>query len=673
MKALHYLLKGANKTHSTHANVFKYVKRFLITLVLTALVLNGLWFYGRTTAYERYLVGRNILTTYELMMRSAFTANKVAAERDEARQLMRWHDYHHAPITVPMLEYKNSPYYKMSARIAWRQIVEGLWVTGLLLLLLVALYVYGLYRKGKRASEKKVIAGIDKTSVKHLNRLLRKRKKRSPLPIGNTTYVKDTEIENTLAIGGTRMGKSVFMKWLTQKTITLGHKRVIFDVDGEYTELFYREGADVILNPRDERSPYWHLWAEADDEIDINNIATSLIAVGSASSNEKFWAKSAQNIFAAVANGLREQGNEDTEALLRYLFSLEHNNIAELVKGTESETLVAENLEKMTGSIKAVLSTHIKCLKYLRRAKQDEQAFSIRRWLQDDDNANSTLFISVTEDDLETFVPLISLWLDIAARAIRSLPKSRTRRVWFLYDEIDTLQYLPSLQKSLTKAAKKGGCFVLGAQSVAQFIKNYGRDEAEIIFDNCGTKLYYRIVGANSAKWAAMDLGEIEIEEEREGMSVPSQMRSGATISTNEQTRTIHAVPYSDIKNAEELTAYLNLPGDWPIVHVTFAYFPEKTVAKNIMRIDIQPLRVVIDDSEKREREKILKQTSPLNFLDAYKPDPTATVVDAEVVAQLAHASRRAKLPAIDTNVQTNDSTTATAEKVDTGDHDFHD
>lgn len=632
MSFITYCLKGANKVHATSTALSKHFSRLVVLVVILMLIINMIWFYTMTNSYERYLLGRNVNAWYQISLRQLFD-NKRSLDTPAIKALtMQWHTYQGRSERVSLLAYKMSPYYRLSAKMGWRRLRQGLWVSAGIVWLLLSLYLYSLYRRGKRSSEKTVLTGHDKTSIKNLNRLLKKRKCYSALPIGNTRYVKGSEIEHTAVIGGTRMGKSVFMKWLVQKTIKLGHKRVIFDLDGEYTELFYRKGIDVILNPRDKRSPYWHLWAEAHDEIDINNIASSLIPAGNKGGNDKFWATSSQNIFAAVANGLREQLCYDTEALLRYLFSLEHNNIAEMVKGTESETLVAKNLEKMTGSIKAVLSTHIKCLKYLRPKQPNESVFSIRQWLQNDDNQNSTLFISVTEDDFETFVPLISLWLDIAARAIRSLSKNRTRRVWFIYDEIDTLQYLPSLQKSLTKAAKKGGCFVLGAQSVAQFVKNYGQTEAEIIFDNCGTKLYYRIAGAHSAKWAAMDLGEIEIEEERDGSSISTQKKGGANVSTNEQTRITHAVPYSDIKNADKLTAYLNLPGNWPIVQVTFNIFPETIVAPNIVPIEIKPLRVT--DDVNHEKNTTLLEKPHLRFLEKYTPDPNAMVVDEDIVAR---------------------------------------
>ena len=70
----------------------------------------------------------------------------------------------------------------------------------------------------------------------------------------------------------------------------------------------------------------------------------------------------------------------------------------------------------------------------------------------------------------------------------------------------------------------------------------------------------------------------------------------------------------------------------------------------------------------------MLKQTSPLNFLDDYKPDPNTTVVDADVVAQLAQSSTIEKKElAIDTDIEAKKDTTATTERAETGTHYFHD
>lgn len=46
---------------------------------------------------------------------------------------------------------------------------------------------------------------------------------------------------------------------------------------GTFTSRFYNKDKDIILNPLDDRSPYWSIFNEAKNTIDFETIATALI------------------------------------------------------------------------------------------------------------------------------------------------------------------------------------------------------------------------------------------------------------------------------------------------------------------------------------------------------------------------------------------------------------
>lgn len=79
--------------------------------------------------------------------------------------------------------------------------------------------------------------------------------------------------------------------------------------------------------------------------------------------------------------------------------------------------------------------------------------------------------------------------------------------MWFICDEIPSLQRIPELAETIAEARKFGGCFVLGMQNTAQMIHVYGRELARSIFDLMNTRMYGRSPSAEMAKVVEDELG----------------------------------------------------------------------------------------------------------------------------------------------------------------------
>ena len=220
--------------------------------------------------------------------------------------------------------------------------------------------------------------------------------------------------------------------------------------------------------------------------------------------------------------------------LLQTLLTADLQSIQKYLKGTEAETLTSDKIEKTAVSIKSVLATYLKSLKYV---KDDGKAFSIRQWVQDDTAAN-WLFITSLGDRHETLKPLISSWLDIGVNALLSLPTSQTRRIWLILDELTSLQPLPYLTQTLSESRKFGGCAVIGIQNYAQLSKLYGNDGAREISALLNTRFMFRQPDPETAKWAAINFGESITDEVREGISYgASIMRDGISINRSRNSK----------------------------------------------------------------------------------------------------------------------------------------
>jgi len=116
---------------------------------------------------------------------------------------------------------------------------------------------------------------------------------------------------------------------------------------------------------------------------------------------------------------------------------------------------------------------------------------------------------------------------------MRSLSRSsNVPHIWFILDELTYFDNpIPSLIDGINTARSYGGCFVLGVQDMSALSKIYSKERSESIANNCNTKVFMKISGAETADWCSENIGKGEIEEWDEGISYgASEMRDGVNM-----------------------------------------------------------------------------------------------------------------------------------------------
>ena len=160
---------------------------------------------------------------------------------------------------------------------------------------------------------------------------------------------------------------------------------------------------------------------------------------------------------------------QDLQKLIRVLIKDDLKAFSAFFKGTEAAPYTHGDGEKMTLSIRATLASNLQSLRYL---KSTQTGFSIRDWVSQDHT--SWLFLKAKPDQRETLRPLITGWLDTALNALMTLPPDHDRRLWFVMDELPSLQRLPSLETMLSEGRKYGGCALSEIQNCPQIARLYG-------------------------------------------------------------------------------------------------------------------------------------------------------------------------------------------------------
>jgi len=517
--------------------------------------------------------------------------------------------YWYAPTGTPMLlkmtlaQVFKDPYMiamseQLLSELQWAALISG--AACLAVFLAVTWYIVGI---GRRESEDEYLSGMlltDKPA--EVNQLLRKNGELSDLRVGDLHMVRMAEVMNFLMHGTIGVGKSTLIRWLLDYIRKRGDRAIIYDSGCTFTETHYNPATDFILNAHDERCANWHLWGECVDAVDYDNMSASLIPVEGES--DPFWVSSSRTIFADLAIRMSVDPDRSIEKFLRTLLSLDMKSLRGYLANTPSANLVEEKIEKTAISIRSVVTNYAKSLRYLQGLDNGvKPPFTIREWMTKEEHDNSWLFISTQARHRKSVRPLISLWVSLATMMLQSMGENSDRRVWFIIDETPSLQRIPELAETLAEARKFGGCFVLGMQNMAQLVHVYGRELAKSIFDLMNTRMYGRSPSAEMAKVVEEELGNQRKRKIREQNSYGlDQVRDGVSLGKDEVNNPI--VDYEQVMRLPNLSFYVRLPGEYPVVRLKLKYREQKKhhpglIERNIRDALSPELEKVIQDNER--------------------------------------------------------------------------
>ncbi|MDP9014455.1 MAG: type IV secretion system DNA-binding domain-containing protein [Pseudomonadota bacterium] len=374
------------------------------------------------------------------------------------------------------------------------------------------------------------------------------------------------ETKHFKLIGTTGTGKSTAIQEILRTALRRGDRAVIADPDGGYLDRFYDRGrGDLILNPFDQRSVKWDLFAEIENGYDVDQLARSLIPDHEGS--DRSWRGYARTFFSAVTRQVHQGGEKDVGELYRLLVVADVNELRTLVRGTPAQPFLDEHNSRMFDSIRSVTSSAVGALDYI--AQQDAPQFSIRSWVQR--QSPGVLFVPYRAGQVAALRSTISAWMRLAifeAMNLEVQPEERegeeSRRLWFVVDELDALGQIDGLKDALARLRKFGGRCVLGFQSIAQVSSTYGQGDAHTIVENCGNTLILRCSaseGGGTARFASQLIGEREVLRTTVSRS-RRQTEFLGSVSRSEHFNVEPAVLPSQIEQLPDLTGYLKHASD---------------------------------------------------------------------------------------------------------------
>ncbi|EOX4359235.1 type IV secretion system DNA-binding domain-containing protein [Vibrio cholerae] len=418
-------------------------------------------------------------------------------------------------------------------------------------------------KRGKEIKEDKYIRGAKLVSAEKLKGEIVEKHGVSDLTLGDFPLPTGFSKKHTLISGTTGAGKSTALTHLLKAIRARGDRAVVYDKKGEFVEMFYRDGVDHILNPADSRSHQWTPWEEMASPFDADWIAETLLpSSNSNSGSEKFFTSAARAVVSAALQNLYLDGPKSLLSLLRATAWNDLELLKELVAGTPAATYFNEDNERTLESIRSTIVDGVRPLRLLKEENK-KGFFSIRDWIAEGDEPNaddSWLFLPVRESEIEIQKPLISTWIQAAAKGLMARGVNNERTLWIVVDELPSLKKIPALSMLMAEGRSFGAAVVLGIQEINQLEEEFGKNTSKTILGLCSTQLHFRLNNADTAEWVSKVLGEAEREEVDEDLNYSADdIRDGVRVSSKRQNRKI--VLPSEIMDLPDLSCFAKIWG----------------------------------------------------------------------------------------------------------------
>lgn len=432
---------------------------------------------------------------------------------------------------------------------------------------------YFLFR-GKQSKEKVRLSGIGELRDTQLAARLKLSGKASSMHIGKIPLLKQKVSDHMLICGVTGSGKTNCLKQTLNQIRKRGERAVVVDTTGSFVSHFYRKGKDILINPYDSRSVQWNPWCECSKDYHYEQLVNSLIP--SMQYFDNFFPEAGRAVLYSALRKAAFLGETDIREFVSSLLRKSIGELYEDLRDTDAAVYVDPKGDKTTVSVRATISNSIR---HFRPLKSSNNPFSIRDWVLSKEQSDQWLFISCTTEQRKSINNLMSVWFSIAMNAIKARnPEEKLDPIWFVIDEVHSLQKLEYLEESLVEIRKYGGSLVLATQNLSQLDQLYGHHSTKAMIDQCGTKVCFRQGDADIARRMSKFFGEEEFSEVQEGLSYGAhEMRDGVSLSKIKKTKP--TVSPSKILELNNLEAYVKLSGRIPAAKTKMNYTPSKKIA----------------------------------------------------------------------------------------------
>lgn len=576
----------------------KYLRNILIGLFLLQFLASAGLFYSFIYQSENIISTQNIYVTKEVAL-NYINPIKPDTYKTQIGQFIASHkfDFEVNPNNkIPFKNYKDVIDHLTNNQLyILKESHKKYWLITLLLSLGISLYWnYSQYLKDTSISKKALHKrGMQLLSQKQIS--LYTKNKPHVLSIGNINIPTDTECKHILVFGASGSGKSVLLNQFLNQINTYSQKYndkrhyIITDVKPEFVGKFATPD-DYIFCPFDKRSISWSIFNDIDDISDYDTFASILFEQEGA--KDPFWGLAAGAIFADGLKYLDLQGRKTNQDILEF-FKQPAEDLTEAINSLPSTLITSKQYlnapDNTFASILATLASGLRPFMHLKDSTYNNTAFSFKRYIREEyQRTNGTipnLYLLVPANRQRIMAPLLSLVMDIMINEALTLPESQNCRLYFIIDEIGSINKIQLLPDLITKGRSYGISILALTQDPGLLREKYGPQVMQSFLNNFGTQIVLRINDAATAKELADNFGVEEIIEYKESVQLP---QNGSPIpSISQDTTTKALILPSQLQSLPPFKGYGKILGFNPFnLVIPQLFFSENPNIKHFDPID---------------------------------------------------------------------------------------
>ena len=283
---------------------------------------------------------------------------------------------------------------------------------------------YLLLRDPEDQPEGKHLRGLSLIRPRQLSRELRRSGLRGDSPgveLAQVRIPRSMECEHFLITGATGAGKSMAIRSLLRQIQARGELAIVVDPECEYLSEFYRPvRGDLILNPVDERCPYWSPWLELSEryyQADAATLAASLIPDpprGYESGSDHFFRQSSRTLLESL---LQVAAPREPQSIPK-LLELSRDQLKQALSGTPAYSLIDPGAHEQGAGIIATVANATRPFLYL-PPSDGRPSWNALQWTG---HPQGWLFVTMRDESNSAALPLANLWLDlIVGRLLNSV------------------------------------------------------------------------------------------------------------------------------------------------------------------------------------------------------------------------------------------------------------
>ena len=405
--------------------------------------------------------------------------------------------------------------------------------------------------------------------------------------------------QHIVFIGTTGTGKTQGMMQLFDNLI--GSKKIIMDVKGDYTSIYYDNQKDYIFCPLDQRTIKWNIFNDIETQFDVFLIANALIPENP-KVNDPYWDNAARNIVEAVLLYLSKHFERPTNKdLWEHISSFE-----KIVKIKEEDeecralldfyinTKEQKHTREILGTV--LSKSSVRNLKLLVDIDGD---FSFKKWIEDN-NIKNHIFMLSNPDIADLVIPIYRVAIELMAGKLLAMEDDDNREIYFWLDEFPRLKNLKKMIDVFTLARSKGGRIVYSFQEFGDLQSVYGEELARVIISNTNTIFLFR---TTNAEYFEKLLGKQEVLEYSEARSMGGEDMADR-INASKQKKLKPLVLASEIQRLDNLEFYIKTIAP-DITKAKFVYISREKKNKPFIRVEKKIKKVKKEENKIKDIDNI--------------------------------------------------------------------